>query len=137
MIVAGIDPGKSSGLAVYTHGTLTDLITNDFWGVIGWIDLNPHAVFVVELPNTKSVWHKDAKARGAIERTGVNVGSCLREAELIIKYLGINGCQTIIEKPAGKVDSANFKDITGWNGRTNQHMRDACLLAHKYRNIKL
>jgi hypothetical protein len=137
MIVIGVDPGRNSGLAVYKDGVLAELLTTNFWGVIDAINCNQSAVFVVEMPSTRHVWHKGATARGAIERTGVNVGSCLREAELIIEFLGLHNCQTIIEKPAGKMLATEFKKLTGWTGRTNQHMRDAAVMARKYRNIKL
>jgi len=135
--VLGIDPGKNTGLAIFLNGKLTDLCTSDFWGAIEHINVHHDAVVVVELPSTKHVWHGGATAKGAIQRTGVNVGSCLREAELIIAYLGRMKRQVIIEKPAGKVDKDRFQAATGWTGQTNAHTRDAGMLAHRYRNIKL
>ncbi len=135
--VIGIDPGKNTGFCVVLNGEISELFTCNFWDAIDQINAHHDAVVVVELPATTHVWHKGAKSRGAIEKTGVNVGSCLREAELIIAYLGKMGRQVIIEKPAGKVDKEQFQSTTGWTGRTNPHTRDAGMLAYRYRNIKL
>lgn len=135
--VIGIDPGKNIGIAVFKGGKLERLETLSFWGAIHVIYRNPDTVFVVELPATTHVWHKGAKARGAIEKTGFNVGKCYAQAELIIEYLGNHGRQTIIEKPAGKINADQFKMLTGWTGQSNAHTRDAAMLAYKYRNIKL
>lgn len=136
MKVIGIDPGKRTGIALSVDGKLTEVFETDFWGAIRQIDSFPYAAVVVELPVSKHVWHNGAVNKAAIQRTGVNVGSCIREAELLIAYLGSNkDRQVIIEKPAGKVNSASFKALTGWNKKTNQHMRDAGVMAHKYRHL--
>ena len=127
-LVIGIDPGKHTGVAFCLNGKITELFETDFWGCVDHLEVNSHATIVIELPSTKHVWHGDAKTKGAIQRTGVNVGSCIREAELLVAYLHRNQRNYIIQKPQGKVDAVKFKQITGWDGRTNQHMRDAALM---------
>ncbi len=136
MKAIAVDPGKTTGIAIAVDGELTELITSDFWGAIDIIASNPDALVVVELPANKSVYHKGAKNRGAIERTGVNVGSVIREAELIIKYLHRDNRQYMTKKPSGKVDAKKFMRITGWQGGTNQHVRDAAMMVFKLKPIK-
>lgn len=128
-MIIGIDPGKVSGIAIANDsGKLEFIFDGGFWDVIRALEQNPTASVVVELPTTKHVWHGSAKTKGAIQRTGVNVGSCLREAELIVEYLVINNYKHETRKPQGKKNAEYFKRITGWSGKTNQHMRDAALL---------
>jgi hypothetical protein len=128
MLVMGIDPGKHTGIAICDGGYLANLYETDFWGAIDSIGCFPDAVVVIELPDTKHVWHDGARTKASIQRTGVNVGSALREAELLIQYLVRIERQHIVQKPHGKMTADQFKRLTGWNGRTNQHMRDAAML---------
>ena len=136
MKVIGVDPGRHTGIALSVDGKLTEVFETDFWGAIQHIDSYPYAAVVVELPVSKHVWHNGAVNKAAIQRTGVNVGSCIREAELLIAYLSNDkDRQFIVQKPAGKMNSAAFKVLTGWEKQTNQHMRDAGVMAHTYRHL--
>lgn len=129
----GIDPGRHTGIATAVDGQLIDLFTTDFWGAIDFIDNNRSAIFVVELPRNKHVFHNGATQRGAIERTGVNVGSVIREAELLIQYLGRIQAQVIIQAPdkgRTKWNAYQFEILTGWHHHSNQHERDAALLVY-------
>jgi hypothetical protein len=137
MKVIGIDAGKATGLAIYDTetGQFDNVYSTTFWGAISAIDvLIAHSMpgkyelaAVVELPTTKAVWHK-AKSDGAKNRTAVNVGSVIREAELIVEYLENHGIRVIKQHPRGKVDAAYFKRVTGWHGATNSHSRDAGMM---------
>ena len=126
--VIGIDPGMHTGVAFCENGKLINVFETDFWGCIDYLLENPNATVVIEMPPTKHVWHNGAKTKCSIQRTGVNVGSCIREAELLIKWMHRNQRIYVIQKPMGKKNAAQFKQITGWNGRTNQHMRDAGMI---------
>lgn len=53
----------------------------------------------------------------------------------VCEQLGV-ACHSI--SPAGKgrkLDAANFKRITAWAKQSNQHERDACMVAWPYRNV--
>jgi hypothetical protein len=134
--IIGIDPGKSTGFAVYDmrSSQLSLCDTLDFWGAVGKLDTlclksAENYRVVIELPKTKAVWHVGAKTQAAKNRTAVNVGSVIREAELIVDWLDLNGVDYETVPPRGKMDAAMFKRITGWQGRTSQHARDAGILA--------
>lgn len=130
MKIIGVDPGKVTGLAISINGIITELITTDFWGCIDHLNNNHDAMIVIELPRTKHVWHSATSIR-AVQRTSVNVGSCIREAELIIKWLHKNKRVYIIQAPQGKINGRKFKIITDWKGRTNSHTRDAAMLIYQ------
>ena len=128
MLTIGIDPGKSTGIAYAENGKITRLETLSFWGAIKVLENHKHAAIVLELPTNKAVWHNGATSKKAIRRTGVNVGSCIREAELIYEYLVMNEFNYLVVKPQGKIDSKRFNQVTGWQGGSNQHTRDAGVL---------
>jgi hypothetical protein len=131
MICIGCDPGKSTGIAIAQNGKIVELLTTDFWGSVDIFNAYPNATVVIELPNTKHVWHKSSNEK-TTQRTGVNVGSCIREAELLIKWLHKESRNYIIQKPKGKLNAGQFNKITGWTKQSNQHERDAGILVHGF-----
>ena len=130
----GIDPGRNTAIAVYNRNTgkIELLKTTDFWGAYDIIlrDYLPDFVhkLVIERPSSNSVWHKMASRRGAIEKTAQNVGSVLREADLLIKRMRDLGYNVVVVDPLGKVNAERFRKITGYELRTNQHERDAGMM---------
>ena len=132
--VVGIDPGKVTGFAVYDRKsrTVAHVGTTDFWGLLDLLNTHykPESVYkvVVEVPPTKRVFHRQAATRGAIERTSVNVGSVIRESELLAKGLERLGYNVCCHRAIGKQTREGVKMLTGFNGRTNQHERDALML---------
>ncbi len=131
----GIDPGKQTGFAVYDiiNGNLNIVETTDFWEVYTAVQLfvpSDLSRVVVEVPKSKHVWHKAATNEKAMQRQAVNVGSVIREAELLAEGLELLGYPVIRVHPRGKVDAAKFKAYTGWSERTNEHSRDAGMLCY-------
>jgi len=129
MICIGCDPGSSTGIAIASDGKIVELLTTDFWGAVDIFNAYPNAAVVIELPDTKHVWHKSSNEK-TTQRTGVNVGSCIREAELLIKWLHKESRNYIIQRPQGKKTADEFKKITGYTKSTNSHTRDAGMLIH-------
>jgi hypothetical protein len=129
----GIDPGKITGCALFENSKIQQLISTDFWGAIDLINEHNTATIIIELPQNKHVWHTGATNNAAMHRTGLNVGMALREAELLIKYVANKNRDYIIEQPLGKKDKNEFRAITGWQSVTNQHCRDAAIMAWRYR----
>ena len=62
-------------------------------------------------------------------KIGQNVGSVRAEGKLLCMGLRDLGYEVVQVSPMGKIDAAGFSSLTGYRGRTNQHERDAGLLA--------
>lgn len=136
-VAIGLDAGTHTGLAVYDRlsGAFLEIKESNFAAVVWHItETYKRAIIVIELPSNKHVWHKAGGNLAVIQRTAVNVGSILREAELLRDTLAFfgkrKGCDYEIRTvhPQGKVDAEKFRRITGHGGRINQHCRDAALL---------
>jgi len=132
--VIGIDPGKNTGFAVYDRHTrqLQILETLDFWKVYGRMRsfrLEDVPLIVVEVPETKHIWHTPPDNVKALQRQAVTVGGVIREAVLLAD--GIEGLGFTVKRkhPLGKCTHAKFAALTGWNKRTDEHQRDAGRLA--------
>jgi len=125
----GIDPGKSTGVAIYDRQSkkLIALSNENFVSALNLIKTSvaPDDVFacVVEVPRTKANWHKDKSGT-----TAHNIGRVCREAELMSAMLMDMGYKVITQPPKGKVKANVFKQITGWEGSSNEHTRDAAML---------
>ena len=131
--VIGIDPGKTTGFAVYDRKRqgLVRLDATDFWGLFDIIRQYPEfavAYVVVEVPETKHIWNRLPKEIKAIQRQAVHVGGVIREAELMAEGIRQLGYEVKTKHPLGKRTAAEFKAFTGWPGKTNEHMRDAAML---------
>lgn len=134
----GIDPGKKTGFAVYDilKDTL-HLQTLDFWNVMDEMDRIGSRVFeeiyevTVEVPTSKHVWHGKGPNQKSASKVGVNVGGVIREAELLAEGIRRMGFNVRTVHPRGKVDAAKFEAFTGYQGRTNEHTRDAGLLCFR------
>jgi len=129
--VIGIDPGKKTGFAVYDRSQkkLIEVESTNFCSLIFDVDIrfHPDMVYkvIIEKPKTKQMFHKKASPT-----MGVNVGMNRREAELLIEWFELKAYNVVASKPLGKVDKDRFKKLTGWQGRTNEHSRDAGMLAY-------
>jgi len=132
--IIGLDPGKSTGYAEY-NGEEWTVGLMDFWRVVDSVVVyNPsETAVIVELPSTKAVWHGKGQNSRAMARTGVNVGSVIREAELLVERFISLGYTVVTVHPKGKKTALYVKALTGYKGRTNEHTRDAILLAWNYR----
>lgn len=132
MIVIGIDPGKQTGFAVYDGDRFLEISTRTFWEAFYRVELyriqQEIKQIIIEVPDTKHVWQKAAASTKALQRQGVNVGSVIREAELLAEGLERLGLPVKRVAPRKKVNAEIFKKYTGYTSRTNQHERDAALL---------
>ena len=132
MRIIGIDPGAATGFALVENRKIMQLQTLSFWEVIDRINIYENVAYAIELPKTRHVWHREANSKSALLKTGMNVGSCIREAELIIEYFKRNGKEYKVVIPQGKLKADQFERVTGWKGKSNQHVRDAAMLALYY-----
>jgi len=130
MIKFGIDPGKTTGVAILFNGKIESLITTDFWGAYQLAisyskDIEIHIEDTNDLPVFRHA--KNQAIKGAMGRS---VGSVCREASLLAEGFRRLGYAVICHgnKSSSKLDDETFRRITGWKGRTNQHVRDAACL---------
>ena len=148
--VIGIDPGQQCGLAVFSHGMLTNVLTlaphelmkwlrefvNEVHGMGEMADGLPFVVF--EDSRLQShVWNATGK-RGSL-RIARNLGMVDGICAQLQGWCEGEDVDYIAVSPKGKgrkMDTAAFKFLTGWAKRTNQHERDAALVAWPYRSTK-
>lgn len=136
--VIGIDPGNHTGLAVYSRDERAIIYAEEttFSGAIAYITHYDSAIIVIESPSNKRVWHSGAN-QAARDATAINVGMVIREAQLfaqMLEYLGRrDGRHYVIKTPPPqrgmtKLTREQVFKITGYNGRSNDHVRDAIML---------
>jgi hypothetical protein len=135
----GIDPGKQTGLAIYDRkdGKLVEVRTDDFWGVYGYVTLHDtdRVEVVIENPALikRPMYSRLNKVQGASVRENMasKIGENRREAELLIEGLRQRGFTVKEVKPTQtKMDADEFKRLTKYQGKTNQHVRDAAMLVY-------
>lgn len=138
LIIAGIDPGTKTGLAFFDVANLK---------LVSLYSVMIHEAF--ELILTVSpvfVRVEDARQRGSfgkmdekIAKYGYGVregaGAAKRDATIWDDFLKAKGFRYEMVNPSTvktKVDANYFKRVTGWTGRTNEHMRDATAYVHNF-----
>ena len=140
-LILGIDPGANTGLAYYTDGQLTALRTIEPHALGHFLREAGAARVVFEDSRLeKRLWNARTKgAYGAALATARSVGQVDAWCSLIdaiCAELGIPAHGISPTAKGAKVDAAAFGRITGWTGRSNQHERDAGMVAWPFRNAK-
>lgn len=141
--VVGIDPGKSTGFAVYDRSTkkLIELKTLTFWKTVteldSWVEDcgKGFEVFIENPADVSPTFKKSGVAnRRAENKISQNVGSNKRDALLLMEYLEIKGIKFTPLSPRGrkmaKMDAEVFQRWCGWSESSSQHSRDAGALIY-------
>lgn len=136
MILVGIDPGTVTGLAV--RSTVGDSglyfvssmpIHQAMRDIDALVHLHGTDRMLVVMEDARMNRRKRDKTSGPRQQ---GYGSVKRDCVIwqdYLKFLDV----TVVRVPARKkVDDATFRLITGWQGRTNSHARDAAMLIHNY-----
>lgn len=139
MIAVGIDPGKNTGVAVWDCKEEKFLLleTMSFWTTFTTVtvDLWPKhekLLAIVEDPRGNNpVFNRGHKGKRNL-KIAQNVGMNKKEAGLLIEGFRRSGIPTrgVVPKQS-KINAAQFKQMTGYQGRTNEHKRDAGRLVYK------
>lgn len=145
-LVMGVDPGEQTGIAVYRDGRLAQLSTirpaqygavlADFMPDLLVIEdsrLQSH-VFTAHLP-TKAQALSVAQVRTAL-KIARNIGMVDGFCSLLVDIADSMGIKVVTVSPkakGAKINAERFQRITGWDGRCNQHERDAAMVAYQYR----
>lgn len=137
----GIDPGASTGLAVFEDGALVALET------IAPLHLErviraqaPQRVFFEDSRLQSHAWTARSKgSKGAAIATARDLGQVDAWCRLIADICQELGIVAHGVSPAGKGakrNAENFNACTGWTRRSNQHERDAAMVAWPYRRSR-
>lgn len=129
----GIDTGTKTGFAVWEDGKLQVVesmtITQAMRKILTAYPYQTTKLYIEDARKwigfngkTKST---DARLQGA--------GSVKRDASIWEDWCKENGYQAVFVKPMGKglkKSAEDFKRITKWEGRTNEHSRDAAMIVY-------
>ena len=137
MIVLGIDPGENTGLAWYQNGKLVKLET------VKPLDMPSfESVGTVVIEDSRlqtNVWcgaNLPVAQRLMIAR---DIGRIDMQCGLIARLCSKQKIPIIMLSPkqkGAKVGKEMFEQITGWTKKSNQHCRDAAMVAWPYRNVR-
>ena len=131
-MIVGIDPGVRTGFAIWSREA-RKLTTVETVGIT-------HAMTMIrtmaDAETLHSVRFEDARLRswfGAKGREALQgAGSIKRDCSIWEEFLqGLVGVPFLPVSPQAKgrkLDAAAFKRLTGWQGRTSEHGRDAAML---------
>lgn len=130
-MLIGIDPGVVTGLAIATdRGQLVEVTS---CGIVCAMD----RVETQRCDSGALVLFEDARMRSWFGRTGREVlqgaGSIKRDSAIWQEFLEARGIPYRALKPqkgGTKWTAAQFKNLTRWPGRTNEHARDAAMLVY-------
>jgi len=137
--VIGIDPGVNTGTALYANGKLVILQTIEPIDIQSFILTNQADLFVFEDSRMQSnVWIPSA-SKAVANNIARKIGQVDAWCRLIqdtcdrydIKYINISP-----KAKGGKMSADEFNKLTGWTKRSNQHERDAAMVAWQLRASK-
>ena len=137
--IIGIDPGKHTGVAIFTAGRLTELRTTDPQGVAALLDeIQPERVVFEDSRLTRATWARGVSP-AAMRKIARNVGQIDAWCTQLVDLCAARGIVAHGISPKGKgakVGPVQFNKQTGWVGRSNQHTRDAAMVAWPVRGAR-
>lgn len=134
--ILGIDPGAHTGVARIEDGQLVSLQTIAPHEIERTIrEAAPDRVVFEDSRLQSHIWTK-ADGIAKVAKVARNVGEIDAWCRLITAVCGELGIPAhgISPKSKGaKIKEAAFIETTGWQGRSNEHTRDAAMVAWPYR----
>ncbi len=140
-LILGIDPGASTGVATFIDGDLVQLDTITPGKIERTIrDVMPARVVFEDSRLETRAWNARTKAAyGAALATARSLGQVDAWCRLITEVCGELGIPAHGISPTAKgakVQADRFAIITGWKGSSNEHTRDAAMVAWPYRSAR-
>ena len=141
MRVIGLDPGLNAGIAIYEDGKLTELLTIE---PINLADIFSHysgePLFIVfEDSRLQSHVWVPSQSKGVAANIARKIGMvdawCYMIERLCENY-DIAYMRISPKAKGEKLNAEDFKRITGWTEKSNQHERDAAMVAWQFRAKK-
>lgn len=139
--ILGIDPGAETGVAGFSGGELLFLRTVEPHTVEHLLrHYAPARVVFEDSRLERRAWHARTKqAYGAALATARSLGQVDARCSFITAVcadLGIAAHGISPTAKGAKLNAAAFSLATGWTGRSNQHERDAAMVAWPYRRTR-
>lgn len=140
--VLGIDPGSCTGVALYVDGKLaghTSIKPVHIQDTLRAYAAHAQRVQVVfEDSRLQSTIFSDKKCKNEKTKKAVarKVGRIDAWCELIgdtCDELGVKSLGISPKEKGAKVAPSAYEHVTGWAGRTNEHERDASMIARPFR----
>ena len=134
--IIGLDPGASTGVAVYIGGKLNRLETIEPWQIPKLFDGFRVDRVVFEDSRLTSFMFTSVPSRAAALKMARNVGEIDAWSKLICavcEQLNIPAHGISPKGKGAKLDAKAFERLTGWTGPSNEHTRDAAAVAWPYR----
>lgn len=132
MIFIGIDPGVNTGFAVALVGQLVVVECGSAAAaevaVLQFRDKHEGKVIVYYEDARMRTWF-GSKGREALQGAGSIKRDCQRWEEWL-KHHNIPHVAVAPKNNKTKLSAAQFKTFTKWEGRTNEHSRDAAMLVY-------
>lgn len=135
--VIGLDPGVNTGVALYVNGKLVSLRTIQPIDIQDCIKESFSELIVFEDSRLQSaVWvpsKNKAVANNIARKIGQVDALCSLIEETCSRY-DIKFMRVSPKAKGGKMNAEDFNGLTGWSARSNQHERDAAMVAWQLRN---
>ena len=138
-VIMGIDPGSSTGIAIYRSGALVDLQTIEPFQLAETIAAISPARVVFEDSRLISPTWKRGTSEAARLKIARDVGQIDAWCRLIVATcarLKIPAHGISPKHKGAKLDARQFAALTGWIGRSNEHSRDAACVAWQFRGAR-
>jgi hypothetical protein len=139
MTLIGIDPGVNTGIAIFEAGALVELLTVHPLDIRSLLAARkPGRVIFEDSRLTSPVWGRGTNAAAAA-KIARNVGMVDGVCSLIVEAcerLGIVAHSISPKGKGAKLNAEQFERVTGWEKSSNQHVRDASMVAWPYRSAK-
>lgn len=137
--IVGVDPGASTGIAIFREGKLAALRTIEPVGMEDEILVLWPSRVIFEDSRLQSHTWTQAASRAAAAKMARNVGQIDAWSSLITAICAKHKipCHGISPQGKGaKLNAEQFERMTGWTMTSNQHTRDAAMCAWQYRGAK-
>ena len=130
----GIDTGVNTGIAVWQDGELQLVDSMTITKAMRYIlTCHPHKYTKLYIEDARKWIGVNGKTKATQARLQ-GAGSVKRDAKIWEDWCKEHDYEVVFVKPMGKglkKSADEFKRITGWQGRTNEHARDAAMIVYQ------
>jgi len=148
-ILIGVDPGSITGVCVWSPGRekILDMQSMSHIKFMEWVLTGEEVydmVVAIENPNlnqpvfmtkeeTSIIFGTNSTEKVSVLRIllrrAQNIGMNKQIAKTLMEFMESKGIAFVPIRPfRKKMDAEQFRNLTKWEGRTNQHNRDAAIL---------